>query len=54
MDAAILAAIVANIAATIGFAFQLSARIDALGARLDTRIDALGETFIRHDHGTRP
>jgi hypothetical protein len=51
MTAAILVAVLTNIVATVGFAFQLSSRIDALGARLDTRIDSLGEAFIRHDHG---
>lgn len=64
MTAAILIAVVvgavANLAAMIGFALQIGGRldgtnqrIDSLGARLDSRIDTLGETFTRHDHGTR-
>jgi hypothetical protein len=58
MTAAILIAVVVgaigNLAAIIGFALQLTNRIDGLGARLDSRIDSLGEAFIRHDHGARP
>lgn len=57
MTAAILIAVVVgaigNLVAIIGFALQLTNRIDALGARLDGRIDSLGEAFIRHDHGAR-
>lgn len=65
MSAAILAAVITNIVATVGFVFQvnsridtlatrldaLATRIDTLGARLDARLDMLGDALVRHLEG---
>jgi hypothetical protein len=50
----IVVAVIGSHLQTNGRLDQLAVRIDTLGARLDARIDSLGKTFTRHDHGTRP